>query len=122
MIAVNTSDLQNLLSFREVMMRRSVAAAGLVLCASIGAAKADCAQLGNNITSLVCPLGAYNPNPITYTRPACLGTSSDDQKNAVQGAFSLAPSTVKEELCRLKQIFVLPVGDASWGLWENPLS
>src|SRR5215204_2685679 len=103
-------------------MRRSVIGAMLTLCFSAGVAKADCAELGNDIKSLVCPLPAsYDPDAQNYMPPACAGVSPDIHKDALQGAFMLAPRSVKEEICRLKQIFILDGGEVSWGLWENPV-
>ena len=103
-------------------MKRTASAAMLMFCFSVGSATADCAQLGDDIRPRVCPLATgFNPNADPYQPPTCQGNSSDNDKNAVQGAFMLAPPKVKEELCRLKQIFVLGGNTTSWGLWENPV-
>jgi len=78
---------------------------------------------GNDIRLKVCLLEpAYNKESKLgddYRSPTCQSGVTPDQRTHVENAFNIAPDKIKDELCRLKKIFI---ADRSFGLWENPAS
>src|SRR5437868_3921943 len=94
--------------------------AACLISSQTGAQAQDC----SDITGKVCVLSGFEPNPElnptqANSTPRCSDRATQTQKDAIQAAFDIAPVTIKNELCKLSNIFVVPDHE-SWGRWEDP--
>lgn len=99
----------------------------LVACLVSGMSGAQ-AQDCSDIRGKICSLTGFEPNPKPDSGSSNADNSSacdtpdkatQTQKDAVQAAFDYAPLRVKNDLCRLTNIFIV-TDHASWGRWEDP--
>lgn len=107
-------------------MKRSVL--GVIAVGLAYGATPVLAQDCTDIKGKICSLTNFEPDPKpsgggssdANSSPACdkPDTAADDQKDSIQSAFDLAPIKVKNDLCKLTNIFV--ADRASWGRWEDP--